>query len=92
MEQFDELDLTCCQDFARDRRVALSEGDRLALVPSSSLRHVEIWVLYGCSAPVILRRIADSEYKLIGVCYVDGIMYGEAVTDSEGGAPEIFLS
>lgn len=92
MLTFNELEFKCCQDFARNRRIALSDGGHLALVPSSSLRHDEIWVLYGCSAPVILRRIADSEYKLIGICYVDGIMYGEAVADSEGRVPEISLS
>jgi hypothetical protein len=43
-----------------------------------------ICILYGCSVPVVLRPIRNSEscnefyYELIGECYVHGMMDGEA--------------
>jgi hypothetical protein len=39
-------------------------------------------VLYGCSVPVILRAMEDRmHYKLVGECYIHGLMDGQAVTD-----------
>jgi hypothetical protein len=35
-------------------------------------------VLYGCSVPVILRKVGD-DYVFIGECYVQGLMDGEAM-------------
>lgn len=37
-----------------------------------------ICILYGCSVPVVLRP-SGSKYRLIGECYVQGMMGGEAV-------------
>lgn len=40
-----------------------------------------IYILYGCSVPVILRRIEGSdEYKLVGECYVHNMMDGQALS------------
>jgi hypothetical protein len=40
-------------------------------------------ILLGCSVPVILRRVGSAEsarvYKLVGECYVHGMMDGEAL-------------
>lgn len=39
-------------------------------------------VLYGCSVPVILRPVENRmHYKLVGECYIHGLMDGQAVTD-----------
>ena len=40
-----------------------------------------IYILYGCSVPVILRRVEGSdEYKLVGECYVHNMMDGQALS------------
>jgi Heterokaryon incompatibility protein (HET) len=38
----------------------------------------KICVLFGCSAPVILRHVQD-QHHLIGECYLHGVMKGEAL-------------
>ncbi|KAF2965631.1 hypothetical protein GQX73_g7923 [Xylaria multiplex] len=40
-------------------------------------------VLYGCSVPVLLRRVKD-RYALIGECFVQGLMDGEGINAGEG--------
>lgn len=41
----------------------------------------EIWMLEGGRTPFILRATADgSGYRIIGVTYVHGVMYGELAT------------
>lgn len=59
----------------------------LALVPAETERHDIICILLGCSVPVVLRRIEGAVtvhdeqplYKLIGECYMHGMMDGEAL-------------
>jgi hypothetical protein len=41
-----------------------------------------ICVILGCDVPLVLRPVED-HYELIGDCYVDGIMAGEATKDSQ---------
>jgi hypothetical protein len=36
-----------------------------------------IAVLKGAQTPFVLRKVGESEYCLIGECYVHGIMHGE---------------
>lgn len=39
-------------------------------------------VLYGCSVPVVLRAVENrTYYKLVGECYIHGLMDGQAVKD-----------
>ncbi|KAI1177351.1 heterokaryon incompatibility protein-domain-containing protein [Nemania sp. FL0916] len=41
-------------------------------------------VLFGVDVPLIIRRSdQDKQYTLVGECYIHGIMYGEAVLQSE---------
>jgi hypothetical protein len=39
-----------------------------------------IAILYGCNIPTIIREYGEG-YKLIGLCYLDGVMFGEAVEE-----------
>ena len=66
------------------RRLVITEKGRFA--PASSLAEPGdvICVLFGCSVPVILRH--DKNYwKLVGECYLHGIMKGEAMKSFENG-------
>ena len=38
-----------------------------------------IVVLYGGKVPYVLRKQVCGSYRLVGCCYVDGVMDGEAV-------------
>ncbi|KAK1813929.1 hypothetical protein LTR12_011677 [Friedmanniomyces endolithicus] len=56
------------------------EGDRggIALVPSRTSPGDKICVLAGCEFPMLLRE-SQGRHTVIGCCYVDGIMHGEAM-------------
>ncbi|CAD6591406.1 MAG: hypothetical protein ASARMPRED_005377 [Alectoria sarmentosa] len=65
------------------RRLIITEHEFLGLAPEMSKKRDLICILYGCSVPVVLRRmvdpVTDEEYfTFIGECYVHGVMDGEA--------------
>jgi hypothetical protein len=67
--------------------VDLNDGDRpcLALCPPEARIGDIIVILYGCSVPVALRKVR-SYYKLIGECFVYGMMDGEAFSGRTGNS------
>jgi len=64
------------------RRICLTIKDRLAFVPQSTKETDIICVIYGSEVPYVLRRTRDGYYRVIGECYVYGIMDGKAVYDN----------
>lgn len=44
----------------------------------------ELWILFGCSMPVIVRPIANGQYAFVSPVYVDGLMDGEGVEGVSG--------
>ncbi|KUJ14395.1 HET-domain-containing protein [Mollisia scopiformis] len=71
-----------------NRKFMLTERDNIGLAPPEAMVGDMIVLLWGCSVPVILRelqprkvkkdgRLDDGKYKLIGECYIHGIMNGE---------------
>ena len=66
------------------RRLVITEKGRFALASSLAERGDVICVLFGCSVPVILRR-DKKHWKLVGECYLHGIMKGEAIKPFENG-------
>ncbi|PKK41355.1 hypothetical protein CI102_14836 [Trichoderma harzianum] len=86
---------SCC----RGRKLDIVQGGMLCLVPSTTLVGDLITVLDGCQVPIVLRQFGAS-FRVVGDCYVHGIMYGEAINGggivfkekaipSAYGAPEI---
>jgi hypothetical protein len=57
----------------------------LGFGPASVREGDQLCVLYGATVPFILRSYGES-YNLIGECYVDGFMNGEAVEQCRRGA------
>jgi hypothetical protein len=39
----------------------------------------KVAIVFGCDEPVVLRPISNNEFKLLGSCFADGLMKGEAV-------------
>lgn len=77
-----------------------SDGGRLGLVPRLGTEvslggkgGSVIVIVHGCRVPVILQPVEgeDSVYKLVGDCFVEGIMFGEAVTWAEDDADTFVL-
>jgi hypothetical protein len=65
---------------ARGRRICLTQNGRSGLIPSDAEEGDCIFILRGGYTPFLLRRLEgqDSGYRLVGPCYIDGIMRGEA--------------
>jgi hypothetical protein len=66
-------------------RTTIGEShNNLGLAPQSVREEDLICIVYGCSVPVVLRKIFIDEengtyyYELIGECYIHGMMDGEA--------------
>jgi hypothetical protein len=59
------------------------------LVPKTARPGDIICILYGCSVPVVLRKIKKRDvYEFVGECYVYGMMDGEAMPFARVGVPE----
>jgi hypothetical protein len=58
-----------------------STRDTVCLCPRETQIADIICVLYGCSVPVVLKRQGE-RYKMIGECFVHGIMDGEALSST----------
>ncbi|KAL7781850.1 hypothetical protein V8C37DRAFT_398096 [Trichoderma ceciliae] len=50
----------------------------LCLVPGTALVGDLITILDSCRVPIVLRQFGMS-FRVVGDCYVHGIMYGEAI-------------
>lgn len=61
------------------RRIARTTSGRLALIPQSSTMSDVLAVFQGVPVPFVLRKSEDGEYRVVGICYVDGLMDGEAM-------------
>ncbi|KAL9068846.1 MAG: hypothetical protein Q9161_005933 [Pseudevernia consocians] len=71
------------QEVIWSRKLIITENGLLGLGPEKTKGRMLICILYGCSVPVLLRKMVDpttkEEYFLfIGECYVHGLMDGEA--------------
>jgi hypothetical protein len=59
------------------------ESPLVGLIPQNAKVGDQVCILYGCSVPVILRKVTSSDkqtcWRLIGDAYVYGIMDGEAI-------------
>ncbi|KAK3678817.1 hypothetical protein LTR78_001270 [Recurvomyces mirabilis] len=60
------------------RAIFRTENGRCGLGPSKTMAGDVVAVVDGCDFPLLLRPLKHG-YELVGVCYVDGFMQGEAV-------------
>lgn len=63
----------------KSRRLGSTVGGYIGLFPEHSKTGDGIFVLSGCHVPFVLRPRGDKKFKLVGECYVHGIMGGEAI-------------
>ncbi|CAG8040268.1 unnamed protein product [Penicillium salamii] len=60
------------------RRLLWTEREYLGLAPPGAKKGDHVVVLEGSRVPFVLRKVDGGFWKVIGECYVHGIMYGEA--------------
>lgn len=72
-----------CQAFEegmKRRRLLITEKGHLGSAPQTADEGDIICVLYGCSVPVIVRKLQDQEsYEFVGECYLHGFVDAEAI-------------
>lgn len=72
------------QEVTWGRALITSKDEHLGIAHERVAKGDSICILYGCSVPVVLRRISASSvgqnasYNFIGECYVHDMMEGEA--------------
>jgi hypothetical protein len=71
------------------RTVIFCDDKRVGLAPQGTIVGDEIWIFVGAATPFAIRRIDGGSYKLIGNCYVHGVMQGELMEDLEKGKYEL---
>lgn len=72
------------------RRLFISQGNLVGLAPAAAEVGDVVCILLGCRYPVILRNKShEGRYKCIGEAYVDGYMYGEAMSGLDDGTEEV---
>ena len=65
-------------------RLMASQNGRVGMVPKAAMKGDLICLLFGCSVPMLLRKAQNGvQYTVVGECYVDGCMDGEAVEQRE---------
>ena len=64
--------------WSEKRRPFITVKGHVGLGPSVTREQDLVCVLFGCMVPFILRKQGD-RYRLVGECYVHGIMKGEAI-------------
>lgn len=63
-----------------DRLLATSRAGHIYLAPKWVQTGDVICVLGGCALPMVFRKSQDY-YRVVGSCYADGIMHGEAMRE-----------
>jgi hypothetical protein len=62
-----------------DRQFFKTTGNRHGWVSRRAQKGDLVCVLYGGDVPFVLRQMEDGYWRMIGECYVDGLMQGEAM-------------
>jgi hypothetical protein len=70
------------QEYIWDRRFFLTDQDQMGMAPEEAEAGDAVVIPLGCSGPVVVRLI-NGYFRIIGECYVDGVMYGEAMENIE---------
>lgn len=61
------------------RRYCATKKDMIAVVPKVSDVGDKICLFYGCPLPYVIHLEKDGTYRLVGPCYLHGMMQGEAM-------------
>lgn len=65
------------------RNLCVTAGGYLGHVPSTSKIKDKLCILFGSAVPFVLREDKHGRFKLIGECYIHGVMDGEAMLEQD---------
>jgi hypothetical protein len=65
------------------RRFFITANGRMAIGPQTVRAGDRVFLLKESGYPFLLRPSGNARYKVVGACYVNGIMYGEALNGVE---------
>jgi hypothetical protein len=71
------------------RRLVMTGKGYIGAGPMTLRRGDHIYLLAGCRVPLVLRPDADGGFKLVGECYIHGLMNGEAFEGLEDGSVKL---
>ena len=66
------------QTWNHQRNFCTTKGKRLGMVPRAARKGDIICAFLGAITPFVLRPDGCGNYRLVGECYVQGLMYGES--------------
>ena len=69
--------LRLCAEAIQNRRVVMTEGERIGLVPAETEPLDVLCIMDGLDVPLVLRKRDSGSYILIGEAYIHGAMDGE---------------
>ncbi|KAF5565494.1 heterokaryon incompatibility (het-6OR allele) [Fusarium phyllophilum] len=75
--------------WAIDQRMATTGSGYLCMVPGNTRAGDQIALLHGGRTPYVLRK-AGEKWRIVGECYVHGIMSGEAWSDDKLFTMKVF--
>lgn len=79
-------------DISASKNFGKTETGTLGLFTLMSSAQDSVALLHGSRMPILLREAGDTAtYQVVGACYVEGLMFGEAVNWDEDAADDIFL-
>lgn len=69
------------------KRIVYTENGKIGLAPQMACLNDVICILHGSKTPIVLRRsLTGPDWLVIGQCYLEDVMHGEAVTWQEDEA------
>lgn len=78
-----------------NRRLCWTAKGHLGLVPRFAKEGDRVVVVPGSPVPFVVRRASERDagfsYRFVGECYIDGIMHGEVMADSNLGIVDLDL-
>ncbi|KAI1271639.1 HET-domain-containing protein [Xylaria sp. FL0933] len=78
-----ETYLSIISDWTRCRVLCRTKKGYLGWVPDITMVGDSIFIIMGAAVPFVVRPAGDGTYKLIGECYIHGIMYGEGLEEKD---------
>ena len=72
-------------------KIFVVESGEVGFTPAHAMKGDVVCILHGFRMPAILRRTEEGVYMVVGWCYLEGAMFGEAVTWQEDEGDEFVL-